>query len=357
MRSYPVPAKVLADIEGEGPLANQVRANGSIDRADLERAAWIDHGALGEWANKVIAGENSVVLSNLLGDEERLPVGLVDSDDEDVVYALKLDDRIFKGGEWGTISYLADDVEQIELDEATVASIAEALTAGADGVLLRPWFPVAIIAAPDPAAAPVDLPSDAKVVAVVDDLDRTAVLELLAVAPGPKVYRRNDGTWNEDDGWLNQLRGVKPPPLVELEPTVASGVAAQVDESTKGEPFVAYGKRPVAASAWAEEFQAKADESALRFALLGASKVGDKVKGHAMGAEKLREYWTTGVGGTVKIRWRTPGSWRRCHRHLLKYLGPRAAGYCTRLGERMGGRGVAWDVSGRAKRAAKKALK
>jgi hypothetical protein len=44
-------------------------------------------------------------------------------------------------------------------------------------------------------------------------------------------------------------------------------------------------------------------------------------------AEKLRRYWTRGKGA-LKIRWGQPGDWKRCVRHLAKYLGPRAKGYC-----------------------------
>jgi len=44
-------------------------------------------------------------------------------------------------------------------------------------------------------------------------------------------------------------------------------------------------------------------------------------------AEELRQYWTRGKGA-LKIRWGTPGDWTRCVRHLSKYMGPRAKGYC-----------------------------
>lgn len=44
-------------------------------------------------------------------------------------------------------------------------------------------------------------------------------------------------------------------------------------------------------------------------------------------AENLRRYWTVGPGG-AKIRWGQGGDWYRCVRHLSKYLGPRAKGYC-----------------------------
>jgi hypothetical protein len=50
-------------------------------------------------------------------------------------------------------------------------------------------------------------------------------------------------------------------------------------------------------------------------------------------AEKLRRYWSTGRGG-AKIRWNTPGDWRRCYRHLRKYLGLWAKGYCQNMHKR-----------------------
>jgi len=37
------------------------------------------------------------------------------------------------------------------------------------------------------------------------------------------------------------------------------------------------------------------------------------------GARKLREYWVHGAGA-VKIKWGTPGDFKRCVRHLSKYV-------------------------------------
>lgn len=58
----------------------------------------------------------------------------------------------------------------------------------------------------------------------------------------------------------------------------------------------------------------------------GEGKAGgaDRNRGQA---EVLRRYWTVGAGGQ-KIRWGTPGDWRRCVALLSEHLGPRAAGYC-----------------------------
>src|SRR4029077_8670313 len=38
--------------------------------------------------------------------------------------------------------------------------------------------------------------------------------------------------------------------------------------------------------------------------------------------------------GGAKIRWNTGSDWRRCYRHLRKYMGVRARGYCANLHRR-----------------------
>ena len=55
--------------------------------------------------------------------------------------------------------------------------------------------------------------------------------------------------------------------------------------------------------------------------------------------ERLKLYWTTGEGGTVKVRWNTPGDMTRCMRHLNKYMPApgMAEGYCANLHHAMTG--------------------
>jgi hypothetical protein len=55
------------------------------------------------------------------------------------------------------------------------------------------------------------------------------------------------------------------------------------------------------------------------------------------GTERLMVYWTTGEGGTVKIRWGTDGSFRRCVRHLRKYFPKDPKGLCANLHHRATG--------------------
>ena len=47
-------------------------------------------------------------------------------------------------------------------------------------------------------------------------------------------------------------------------------------------------------------------------------------------AEQLRRYWTNGAGA-LKIKWGIPGDFKRCVRHLEKYMPGRAEGYCSNL--------------------------
>jgi peptidoglycan hydrolase-like protein with peptidoglycan-binding domain len=51
----------------------------------------------------------------------------------------------------------------------------------------------------------------------------------------------------------------------------------------------------------------------------------------------LLKYWTVGEGGMTKIRWGTPGDGKRCIRHLTKYIGPKAPGFCQNLHRKMVG--------------------
>lgn len=50
---------------------------------------------------------------------------------------------------------------------------------------------------------------------------------------------------------------------------------------------------------------------------------------------QLKRYWTIGKGG-AKIRWKTPGDFTRCVRHLRKYMRD-PEGYCAELHFKMNG--------------------
>lgn len=144
--------------------------------------------------------------------------------------------------------------------------------------------------------------------AIVSPEDPTAVFDLVAVVPAsststaPMTYKRQDAKWVQDEQILSDLQSPTPPPVVPLAGDVLIDTLKQIDNA-------------VTASA-----------NAL-VADVG-NKLGNKAKGHAVGAERLRIYWTVGKGA-LKIRWNTPGDWTRCYRHLRKYMGLRAKGYCS----------------------------
>lgn len=155
--------------------------------------------------------------------------------------------------------------------------------------------------------------------AVVAQDDPRAVLNLVAIvpesstSPKPMTYIRKEGKWVRDPSVLNDFKSATPPPVVPLDKSTLNDVLLQVDESSK----------PVTASVLF-------DVDLLLTVLWGPKPLVsagglDRNRGKA---EELRHYWTVGKGG-LKIRWGTAGDWTRCVRHLEKYLGPRAKGYCA----------------------------
>jgi DNA-binding ferritin-like protein len=146
--------------------------------------------------------------------------------------------------------------------------------------------------------------------AVVDQDDPQAVLSLVSLVPSsnsstkPATFVRKDGKWVPDAQTLADLQSATPPPVVPLDDATLQDVIKQVDEATA--------------------VTASLIMSVLFGPTLVAAGGADRNRGNA---EKLREYWTHGEGA-AKIRWGTGGDWKRCVRHLSKYLGVRAKGYC-----------------------------
>jgi hypothetical protein len=341
VREFPVPHALRSALFGPST---------TLDEMEL-----VSHlpGDAGRWCAKVLARENDKLLDRMLGDDKRLPRGILaagseDDGDEIVVGLVNHDGQVWAAGGWEPPPEPV--AASVDLDGNDVAYVARALAEGAESVMLRAYVPVAFVAAIDntePAAQELGLPDGAVSVAIVDPIDKSAVLELLAVAPGPKVFRRHDGQWNEDAHWVDVLRSVKPPPMVKLEGNLVASVASQVDAATAGQPFKPFEVkdagmyRSLSSSAYVAELEQEALERgvALNLALIAAVTP----QGIA-GAERLKRYWMHGKGA-AKIRWFTPGAWRRCYRHLVKYVGPAVApGLCTNMSERLGGHGVATHV-------------
>ena len=69
------------------------------------------------------------------------------------------------------------------------------------------------------------------------------------------------------------------------------------------------------------------DDYGTILASVGDLEGADVFESDYAAARRLKSYWLHGPGA-AKIRWGSPGDWRRCVRHLSKYMGPRAKGYC-----------------------------
>jgi hypothetical protein len=166
--------------------------------------------------------------------------------------------------------------------------------------------------------------------AIVSPEDPRAVMDLVSVVPAsatsnaPMTYVRKEGKWVREPQFLADLKSATPPPVVPLTDEALNDVLLQVDSLTASASpaydhvlMVLWGPNFATMSAKEEEFL---EDSESVFAKGGL----DRNRGNA---ERLRRYWTRGKGA-LKIRWGTPGDWKRCVRHLSKYMGPRAKGYC-----------------------------
>jgi len=329
VRSYPVPASMSSTLLG--PTA-------TMD--DIDRLIESGAGSATErlWATRVRGDFVSRILDDVMGDDNRLPMGIIASvtDDTDIVVALTRGDKVWTADGWVAAdhSIVFDDV--IALTQEEVAFTADALRGGAVGLALRAVSPIAFMDKNVVLAAAAPPPPGSKVVAVVDEIDKAAVLDLLAIAPGPHIFRRHDGQWLSDDDWLRELRSIKPPALVQVDDQAKiDEIVAQIDEATKGNEF------EKSSSLRGSALDDRSAEMWLEWTLLGGSAlVASRMPNN------LQKYWLTGRGA-AKIRWGTPGAWRRCYRQLSKYMNPyMARGSCTNLSEKLGGHGVATHVGG-----------
>lgn len=178
--------------------------------------------------------------------------------------------------------------------------------------------------------------------AIVSPDDPNAVMDLVCLVPKdgtstePIAYKRQDKQWVPDEQVVRDLKSATPPPVVPLDATILDNVLQQVDglaKVTASGALVAslLSDSPLDLPEFspfdelsAEDYALLEEEGLLEEFALQAAGGWDRNRGNA---EKLRRYWTHGEGA-AKIRWGTPGDWTRCVRHLSKFMGPRAKGYC-----------------------------
>lgn len=230
---------------------------------------------------------------------------------------------------------------------------------------------------PDPEAVqPTDisgLPESSRAfVAIVDKDDHNAVLNLAVLAKvEAKVYAfvRMNSSWYSAPELLAKFESTDPPFLVKLEDeSQIASVIEQIDSGDLGaedrkEETTSDAEEAIAAAI--KSFETYGDGSDARDAVILASLTGnhrllnrDVIIASGLGildargvddygtilasadlggadvfesdyaaARRLKNYWLHGPGA-AKIRWGSPGDFTRCVRHLSKYMGPRAKGYC-----------------------------
>ena len=231
---------------------------------------------------------------------------------------------------------------------------------------------------PDPdAIQPTDisgLPESSRAfVAIVDKDDHNAVLNLAVLAKvEAKVYAfvRMNSAWYSAPELLTKFESTDPPFLVKLEDEAQIGsVIEQIDSGDLGaedREEATSNEEEEAIAAAMKSYEISGDGSDARDAVILASLTGnhrlltreviiasglglldsrsvddygtilasagdlegaDVFESDYAAARRLKRYWLHGPGA-AKIRWGSPGDWTRCVRHLSKYMGPRAKGYC-----------------------------
>lgn len=252
-------------------------------------------------------------------------------------------------------------LEVLDLDLA--GDLAAAITAGACGLLRRYAWPQAFL----PPAAVVAATTVSSLIsaeadenphgewvnyAVVDEDDPGAVLDVVRVASG-QAERWVDGVWTPDDDLLLDLTI----PLVHLDDEVFRGLVAgspltaqqckycknAATKSILHSEGMAYipvcgdhldqGKTDAAACVPSGDPDPSNIDSIRDITAAGLVADAPLTVSPNPKAEKLRRYWSSGKGA-AKIKWGLPGDWKRCYRHLRKYMGLRAKGYCQNLHKR-----------------------
>jgi DNA-binding ferritin-like protein len=169
--------------------------------------------------------------------------------------------------------------------------------------------------------------------AIVAQDDPQAVMDLVCLIPisknstQPTTFKRSNGKWIKDEQILSDLNSPTPPPVIVLDDEDLKSVLDQMepdDSKISKAEKAAEGGQPVTASTSIDEYLAQFWSSDAGLLPLSAAGGVDRNRGNA---ERLRRYWVHGEGA-AKIRWGQPGDWARCVRHLSKYLGVRAKGYC-----------------------------
>lgn len=306
-------------------------------------------GSVRDWARTTLDGVVAAAdaeLANARGCtdcEDTGFYGLADINDPDLLVKL-LKRRgengyeiLLSTGEWVPFGETALDVEMIDVE--TAGDLATVVTAGGQGLLRRWCMPMAFLPPCDdrPMLAAGELHNETDTwfyYGILDESDTAAVLDVVRVnAAG--VQRFVDDDWVDDE-----LTGEVTVTQLDAETVTAALPAHQKCEYCTEQAT----QRIIHAEGMAyipvcDEHLEKGKEDAERSTPDGSRDPSNinavrPITADAPltvspdpRAEKLRRYWSTGRGA-AKIKWGLPSDWRRCYKHLRKYMGLRAKGYC-----------------------------
>ena len=203
-RTYPLPKLVASAMLGETANLSQI---------DFLLASGRGSESVRIWADRVWSQHRNEVLDHVLGDDPLLPRGIVAAGgDYDVVIGLARDEHQWCDPTDGWVPQ-DPDIDTVQLNEDEIVSFIDVIESGGGGLVLAAAMPLAFIGGGYGASltGAVEVPKGSKVFAIVDELDRDAVIDLYAVAAGGKLWRRHDGEWHEDPGVGAVLRALKPP--------------------------------------------------------------------------------------------------------------------------------------------------
>jgi hypothetical protein len=249
----------------DNDLADKL-ANGKVDIDDVIRISEstdtegrkLRGGDLGHtWADKIVDGvmremdrTRDEQLTRLDYDPDTYAyVGITQDDNEDLIRQvvrfpiadgnLERSEALTAAGWMPAIfDFTGEDKHTygVGLDSEMLAFTASALVFDLDavsGVLLSYGEPQCFLSeTPLLASGPMDSSEDGNVYAIVDANDTTAIMDLIKIAEGPIVYRRNGGMWQEDKVLLESFMSPTPPPIVELTGATKSQIITQVDANS-----------------------------------------------------------------------------------------------------------------------------
>lgn len=325
-RTYTVPVRLRTASEGlvaSGAHTDldQRIADGQVtawDLLELSRHSGTDSAAWADRTLETIIAAAEAEEPECLECQDTGMYGIEDPEDPDILRGLlrASGDDFEQLTAAGWVPFTDNVARVVLLDDDLAREMFAVVSSGSSGLARRYVSPIAWLPPSNDDAnlisltAAVDTVGDGwKNFAIVDDLDTAAVLNLIRLAKGPvlETYVAG-GKWEDDTEILSDLMGVSPPMLVELDPAMTASVIAQVDSSA------AEDKKTVSASALVADL--------------------NPVVSPDPRAEKLRRYWSIGGKGGLKIKWGLPGDFRRCYRHLRKFMGVRAKGYCANMHKR-----------------------